>query len=679
MAHVTLIGNCHGLGIAQVMAAIGHDVAATAIVPTPDNRARILGGHYDALLASSACILVQPGGFQRIDGTGAGRYTPHDSDDPVAEAEAHVRSRFPQARIGRFPKILFSAFHPDFDFVRDRTGTRFDGPCGHHSALVFYAWQHGLTATDAAALFTPEVFDHLGYFDYWPAAVAFLAEEGRAAAVALDAYIAGWTARGVWMHSFNHPRLHVLADVARALLTREGLEIVADAAAPENDTLARQTVFPVYPAIARRLGVPGGYRFQLARAADAQHLEPPVLDLPQFIDASYAAYAGHAVADLVCRRLGSPRYADLHRVRAKRSRLITASPSPYDGAPDRQFWRRAVQDVPRHDVDPGTSRPLSMSRADRVATAGSCFAQHTSRALADAGFDFFVAEPGHGLTADEATRRGFGVFSARYGNIYSARQLRQLFARAFGTFVPAEGAWTRADGRLVDAFRPRVEPDGFASLAHVVEARDSHLAAVRTMFEQLDVLIFTLGLTETWRSRLDGAVYPLAPGVAGGSFDPARHEFVNAPVAEIVADLRAFIGDLGAVNPRARLILTVSPVPLAATYEDQHVLVATAYSKAVLRVAAEEVCRAERVCTYFPSFEIITGPHADGRYFAADRRSVTDAGVAHVMHAFLRAVGAPLSADQSRRQALDLADHMCQASAVLCDEEAIGIPAVAVS
>ncbi|MEP7118988.1 MAG: GSCFA domain-containing protein, partial [Acidobacteriota bacterium] len=613
MTHVTLIGSCHALGMAQVMTAIGRTVTATAIVPTPDNRARLLGGDYDALFASSHRILVQPGGFQRIDGTGSGRYTPHDSDDPVAEAEAYVRRRCPAVPIGRFPKILFSAFHPDFDFVRDRSGTRFDGPCGHHSALVFYAWQRGMSARAAAELFTPDVFARVGYFDYWAAAAAFLVEESRAANVELEPFIPNWTARGVWMYSFNHPRLYVLSDVARALMERDGLAIDAEALPPNDDALARQTVFPVYPALAERLGVPGGYRFQLARAPESPDIEPPVLDLPQFIDACYAAYAGHAPGDLVCRRLESPRYADLQRRVNTRARGTVSGTSPYDGLPDRQFWRHAMSAGPGEDVDPAPVVAPMVSRHDRVATAGSCFAQHISRALTAAGFHYLVTEPGPGLSAAEASRRGFGVFSARFGNIYSACQLRQLFERAFGTCVPAEGAWTRADGRLVDAFRPRVEPDGFATLADLERSRESHLAAVREMFEQLDVLVFTLGLTEMWRSRLDGAVYPLAPGVAGGTFDPARHEFVNATVAEIVADLRQFIAGLGARNPRARLILTVSPVPLAATYEHQHVLVATAYSKAVLRVAAEEVCRAERACTYFPSFEIITGPHADGR------------------------------------------------------------------
>jgi hypothetical protein len=51
------------------------------------------------------------------------------------------------------------------------------------------------------------------------------------------------------------------------------------------------------------------------------------------------------------------------------------------------------------------------------------------------------------------------------------------------------------------------------------------------MFETLDVLVFTFGLTESWRNRADGAIFPLAPGVAGGEFHGDRYEFVNFSAA----------------------------------------------------------------------------------------------------------------------------------------------------
>src|SRR5205085_5408644 len=137
-------------------------------------------------------------------------------------------------------------------------------------------------------------------------------------------------------------------------------------------------------------------------------------------------------------------------------------------------------------------------------------------------------------------------------------------------------------------------------VAEVQAGRRTHLANVRRMFETLDVFVFTLGLTEGWRSKVDGAVFPLAPGVAAGEMDADVYEFVNFSAQDVSGDLDTFRKKLQSVNPSAKIILTVSPIPLIATYEDQHVLVATTYSKSVLRVAADEAARDRSDVMYFP-------------------------------------------------------------------------------
>lgn len=309
--------------------------------------------------------------------------------------------------------------------------------------------------------------------------------------------------------------------------------------------------------------------------------------------------------------------------------------NPYANLGDRQFWRRSISNVERRDVDPVADPRFRIERTAKVATSGSCFAQHISRQLQRIGFNFFVTEDGTDLPEQARRDRQFGVYSARFGNIYTTAQLHQLFQEAFGARVPAERAWQRADGAFIDPYRQQVEPEGFRTVEDLLADRAIHLAAVRRMFVECDVLIFTLGLTEGWRSKLDGSVFPLAPGVVAGAFDPDFHEFVNFGVGEAHADLRAFLLAFRAVNPQAKVLLTVSPVPLIATYEPRSVLSSTSYSKSVLRVVAE-MARAEfDWVDYFPSFEIITGNHARGAYFDDDLREVNALGVAHVMRCFL--------------------------------------------
>lgn len=353
---------------------------------------------------------------------------------------------------------------------------------------------------------------------------------------------------------------------------------------------------------------------------------------------------------------------------------------PYRSLPDWHFWKPSVAELPADAVDPVVSAKFRVRRTDRIATAGSCFAQHIARHLQRAGFNYLVTETANPvIPTDIAAQYGYGLFTARYGNIYTSRQLLQLLQRAYGLFQPADDVWLRSDGRLIDPFRPRLQPGGFVSRAEYDADRRQHFAAVRRAIETLDVLVFTLGLTEGWVSRIDGAAYPLCPGVAGGSFDEGAHLFLNLRASEIIADLRAAVRFVRKRNPRARFILTVSPVPLVATAEPRSVVVSTVYSKSALRVAAEEIARDDRDIAYFPSYEIITGQHARGRYFAEDLRSVTDDGVGRVMQLFFEHYGDP---EPAQLQAIEkpptfAADRLrhehsiARAMAVLCDEVAL--------
>ncbi len=343
---------------------------------------------------------------------------------------------------------------------------------------------------------------------------------------------------------------------------------------------------------------------------------------------------------------------------------------PYQHAASYQRWRHAISHTPPQDVDPVVRAKFTITGTDRIATAGSCFAQHIARALGAHGYPILVTEPAHPLLPpDLAEQFGYGLYTARTGNIYTARQLLQLAQRAYGQRHPADDCWEQ-DGRFYDPFRPGIQPGGFASRREYERDRAQHFAAVRTAFETMDVLVFTLGLTECW-SHSDGCVYPVCPGTVAGVFDPAVHRFLNFSVTETVADFTSFLDLVRARNPRLRVILTVSPVPLAATALDRHVLVSTTYSKSVLRVAAEMLAEDPGV-QYFPSYEIVTGAFTEGRYFAADRRAVTEAGVDHVMRLFLHHLaGGPKPATPPAQAPDDHFERAQRAVAVLCEEEAL--------
>ncbi len=309
---------------------------------------------------------------------------------------------------------------------------------------------------------------------------------------------------------------------------------------------------------------------------------------------------------------------------------------PYDGIADYQNWKKAVTLVDNGRIDPHAGIRFKVDRDTKFVSAGSCFAQRIAESLQDYGFNYLVVEPGPPwLSRDQKLDYSYGLYSARYGNIYTTLQLLQLAQRATGEFVPADDYWTSPEG-VVDPFRPSIQPGGFSTVEELQADRQQHLASVLTMLRELDVFVFTLGLTETWCSAIDGAAFPTCPGKRFGEFDPQRYAFRNLSLEENVAYFERFLAMLNELNPDARVLLTVSPVPLAATMEDNHILQSTTYSKAVLRVLAEEMRQRHQNVEYFASYEIATATYNTQRYFQEDKRNVTPGAVDHVMRSFFR-------------------------------------------
>jgi hypothetical protein len=336
--------------------------------------------------------------------------------------------------------------------------------------------------------------------------------------------------------------------------------------------------------------------------------------------------------------------------------------------PENAFWRGAVAEKHVFDLDLG-GRPL-VGRHERVATAGSCFAQHIGHQLRARGTNYVDLEPAPAeLSATEAVRFGYGLFSCRYGNIYTTRQLRQLLEEALGERTPHDVVWQR-DLRCFDALRPSVDPAGHDSPDDVIQLRRLHLRSVRQLLTSMDVFVFTLGLTEAWCSRVDGTIYPSAPGVIAGRYDPNLHAFVNFRYPEVMGDLQAVWTLLRSYNPQLRMILTVSPVSLKATASGDHVLVANMQSKSTLRAVAGDLAAAEPDISYFPSYELIVGHASRAMFFEPDLRSVNQGGVDYVMSKFFGGTSVPRERNGINRQNAPAPGLPSANFDLICDEDA---------
>ncbi len=339
--------------------------------------------------------------------------------------------------------------------------------------------------------------------------------------------------------------------------------------------------------------------------------------------------------------------------------------NPYFDLNEKAFWRSGVG--ARHFADlENLWDPIALTKNDKIATAGSCFSQALGQNLKKRGARFMDMEPAPPFfeTEAEARKWGYGVFSCRYGNIYTSRQLLQLFKEVHGERDPVEKVWEK-DGRFFDALRPGIDQAGQETAEDVVKLRVLHLSAVKKMFAEVDLFVFTLGLTEAWCLNEDGTMFPVAPGTIAGSYDPEKYSFKNLRYPEIYAELQEFYDCLKAVNPTARILLTVSPVPMTATATDKHILVATTYSKSVLRSVAGDLSEDSDDIYYFPGYEIVGTHPSRAMYYETNLRNVNPYGVDYVMSHFVSGrIAKELNAEiKSDDEDLEL----------ICEEEKLGL------
>ncbi|WP_341582302.1 GSCFA domain-containing protein [Marinobacter metalliresistant] len=571
------------------------------------------------------------------------------------------------------------------------------GPIGGnlHSFITSTCYLLKISKENCYQLFNERVYKNLGYNSACKGSICSL-ENIVTPLFEQDAkkVIEKWRSiNSKVMHTINHPKLFIVQDLLKAAFRKRSIEFRnVDACEFALDPLGKNLVFP---SLSDDFFESGHHPTDIF-FKEGQGLGGRVLSLYEFIERSFQFYEKNKYQnnDLLHHRHkngGLDRIEVVFKAELTRQEREAKTRHPYKGRPDYGFWKKVVSNLPMAAVDPAVSSDLHITPSQKIATAGSCFAQHIAKRLNKEGFNYYVAEqPPVDMSPQEQSALGYGVFSGRYGNLYTTRQLLQLFDRAFGEYSPSIEPWQRADGRYVDPFRPQICPEGYATPVEVVEAQSPHLIAVKRMFQELDVFVFTLGLTECWEHITDGAILPLAPGVAGGTLDWEHYRFRNFSKDEVKSDLDRFLSKLKIVNPNARVLLTVSPVPLMATYEDRHVLVSTTVSKSVLRVVADEVTAENDQVFYFPSYEIITGNFNRGAYYQDDLREVRSEGVDHVMRLFIQhctgtadsANEGPLfnqSSDSSSNLPKDESVGLISSAEadelneVLCDEDALDV------
>lgn len=226
----------------------------------------------------------------------------------------------------------------------------------------------------------------------------------------------------------------------------------------------------------------------------------------------------------------------------------------------------------------GWEPPEKIIKPDTQVTAfGSCFASNISDWLSHRNFRVLNK-------AEDAKRAYVVTFGEGMVNSFV---IRQQFEWAWENKVFDQPLW---HGYKAEEFGydPEIQ------------------AETKRIFDETEVFILTFGLSEVWYDEPTGNVFWRT--VPKDAYDPSRHKFRVSTVEENRDNLEAIYQLIRKHRPDAKIVFTLSPIPLIATFRDNSCLTSNSVSKAVLRVSIDEVVREhkdEGHLFYWPSHEIV--------------------------------------------------------------------------
>jgi hypothetical protein len=251
----------------------------------------------------------------------------------------------------------------------------------------------------------------------------------------------------------------------------------------------------------------------------------------------------------------------------------------------------------------------------KIVSMGSCFARNIALYFLQKKYNYLVTE------------HPFRESSAHWDQVFNTTCMRQIFEYTFNSdWMPLTRWWPKGN-QVQDPFRRNILYNKESCELDFERHRKASLRAL----SEADIVILTLGLIETWCDRRDRMTYYRVPSPV--VYDPKIHEFYVQKVEDCVHDLKIIQGLLKVKNPGAKIILTVSPIPMFATFRtDINVVMANMHSKSTLRVAADYFSKQFENVIYFPAYEIVT--QAIRNPYEPDNRHVTKEAIDEVMKIF---------------------------------------------
>jgi hypothetical protein len=245
--------------------------------------------------------------------------------------------------------------------------------------------------------------------------------------------------------------------------------------------------------------------------------------------------------------------------------------------------------------------PFSIKKNDRIVTVGSCFAEVFGQYLSD-----------HKLNC----------LSNPYGVIFNPVSLFRLLNQSIGKqpvmknlTVQNQGHWFHYD------FHSKYYNKDAARLEE--ELNQLHETTGEAL-RKADYLILTLGTAFVHRLARNEYIVANCHKQSASLF---RRELLSQK--EIMVRFRQFYENLRIVNPKVKLIFTVSPVR-----HTKDTLQGNNLSKSILRVVSHYFSTEFKNCYYFPAYEILMDDLRDYRYYESDMIHVNETGQKYVIENF---------------------------------------------
>lgn len=299
---------------------------------------------------------------------------------------------------------------------------------------------------------------------------------------------------------------------------------------------------------------------------------------------------------------------------ARRNRL-RRYPSPDQGA-ERLYPLAWPQAKPSFQILP----------TDTVFTIGSCFARNVEAALIENNMtvlsrDFDLGEVGESIGEAANFFNKYSIHSI-YNEMKWALERDSFPGEA--VLYPSPGGQPYFDAQMGQS---RLD----FPLDQVLAFRHRYLDAMAQV-KDADVIIITLGYVETWFDNELGIYLNVIPPIETLRAHPERFNFRVLGYAEILETLHQLYALLQKHRDKPmKMLITVSPVPLLATFRDVDVLVANAYSKSVQRAVLEQFVTEVPQVDYFPSYEFVTLSNPTIAWSRNDYRHVNSDLVARIM------------------------------------------------